>query len=580
MTNATDIITYIGVPLAVLGVLPILYTLLRAVLTARSIRKTLLRHGHLPATTTRPDGFTIRSSPMTSLIEVDLPRYTIAALERANHSYWNLDDSVLKDDHHALLRAESTLSMVEEGRVQGFLRGGSWRTFHWKKLVVGRKLYRIQWEDELREPPAEIDFADLVNFLMDWGAVPHSQGWEQLKLGGLWTPGGTVILQRASDESEKAGTDWVLRTSVPDESDGVLSLSVRWSVLNGTRGSDRGTASLGPGWARLKQPGKGPISKQVGDKGLEARVEQARLALKPKIDSESVRFCMDGTKVSIISWEHEGVPNGEQQNLWSEDAKSGFSLWFACAASALSRQYQVGVGLWSFDTPLHILNLVSKDSIPCGVMVHLSLLAHTDVPAWAPSVDRSQPINPAMQPHRRQMEQQRRMREESVMAPEQAKVARMNREAEERQASLDELMSFSIQSDQRREVRLAEVIASPKLKNKAVAEACMVWLTGQKQIERGHSLQTLAEAILYLLIVDQRPYEEAVKVVEVLDEWQIWSQHGGMSRSHLDFLKERKVEFCFAAVIIHIIEDAAHTSSRSGEVMKECLRLWRKVRLG
>jgi hypothetical protein len=42
-----------------------------------------------------------------------------------------------------VLRAESSLSMIEEGSVRGFLRGGSWRTFHWKKLVMGRKLYRI-----------------------------------------------------------------------------------------------------------------------------------------------------------------------------------------------------------------------------------------------------------------------------------------------------------------------------------------------------------------------------------------------------------------------------------------------------
>jgi hypothetical protein len=32
---------------------------------------------------------------------------------------------------------------------------------------VGRKLYRIQYADELREPPAEIDFSDLVHFLLD-----------------------------------------------------------------------------------------------------------------------------------------------------------------------------------------------------------------------------------------------------------------------------------------------------------------------------------------------------------------------------------------------------------------------------
>lgn len=580
MTNATDIITYIGVPLAVLGVLPILYTLLRAVLTARSIRKTLLRQGHLPATNTRPDGFTIRSSPMTSLIEVDLPRYTITPLERAEHSYWKLDESNFAGDRHALLRAESTLSMVEEGRVQGFLRGGSWRTFHWKKLVVGRKLYRIQWEDELREPPAEIDLADLVNFLMDWGAVPDPQGWEQLKLGGLWTPGGTVILKRASDGSEKAGTDWVLRTSVPDDSDGVLSLSVRWNILNDTRGSDRGAASLAPGWARLKQPGKGPFSKQVGDKGLEARVDQARLALKPKLESESVRFCIEGTKVSAVSWEQGGVPSGEQLDLWSEDPESGFSLWFTCAASALSRRDQVGVGLWGFDTPLHVLNLIRKESIPCGVMVDLGLIADTDTPAWATAPTPTYLSNPAMQPHRRHMEKQRRMDEESKMPPEQAGVARMNREAEERQALLDDMMSFSLQSAQRQELRLKDVIASPKFRNKEVAEACMTWLIARKEIEQDHTLQTLAEAVLYLLIVDQRPHGEAAKVVEVLDEWQIWSQHGGMKKSHIAFLTERKVEFCFAAVLVHIIEDAAATSSHSGEVIKECLRLWRKVRLG
>src|ERR1700722_11239317 len=37
--------------------------------------------------------------------------------------------------------------MIKEGRIQGVLRGGSWRTFHWKKLVIGRRLYRIQYAD-------------------------------------------------------------------------------------------------------------------------------------------------------------------------------------------------------------------------------------------------------------------------------------------------------------------------------------------------------------------------------------------------------------------------------------------------
>jgi hypothetical protein len=81
--------------------------------------------------------------------------------------------------------------MIEKGRVRGFLRGESWRMFHWKKFVVGRKLYRIQYADE---PPAGIDFSDLVHFLLDWGAVPDESGWGKLKSGGLRTPGRDDVL--------------------------------------------------------------------------------------------------------------------------------------------------------------------------------------------------------------------------------------------------------------------------------------------------------------------------------------------------------------------------------------------------
>ena len=45
-----------------------------------------------------------------------------------------------------------------------------------------------------------------------------------------------MLLGRKDDRDEDggsektAGLDWVLRTSMPDESDGVLCLNVRWSV--------------------------------------------------------------------------------------------------------------------------------------------------------------------------------------------------------------------------------------------------------------------------------------------------------------------------------------------------------------
>jgi hypothetical protein len=582
MTSATDIITYVGVPLAVLGVLPILYTLLRAILTLRSVRKTLLRHGHIPATNTRPDGFTTRSSPMTSLIEVDLPRHAIAPLDRGDPDYWRLDSSSFAGDRHALLRTESTLSMVEEGRVQGFLRGGSWRSFHWKKLVVGRKLYRIQWEDELREPPAEIDFSDLVHFLMDWGAVPDAHGWEKLRLGGLWTPGGTVLLKREDDGNEKGGVDWVLRTSVPDESDGVLSLSVRWNIFGGSSESDRGIASLPPGWTRLKQPSLGPFSGEAEAKGLFGRIDQARSLLPSGSKSESARFCIEGTRVSQVVWEHNSIETGEHLDLWSADADASASLWFTCAASALSRRKQTGGGLWGYDMPSHINTFARKESIPCGAMVLLGMMAEIDTPPWSSneSHDVTHPANPALRHHRRFLERQRRMQEERTMPPEQARIARMNRETEERLALHDDMMADTRQRMEREESRLKDAVASPKLSNKAVAEACLAWMIDQEELEKDCTVETLAEAVLYLLIVDQRPSGEAAGIVEVLNEWQAWAQHGGMKKSHVAFLGEKKAEFCCAAALLYVIEEAANASSHSGEVMKECLRTWKKVRLG
>jgi hypothetical protein len=582
MTSATDIITYVGVPLAVLGVLPILYTLLRAILTVRSIRKTLLRHGHIPSTRTRPEGFTTRSSPMTSLVEVDLPRYTITPLDRSDPDYWKVDASSFAGDRHALLRTESTLSMVEEGRVQGFLRGGSWRTFHWKKLVVGRKLYRIQWEDELREPAAEIDFSELVHFLMDWGAVPDAHGWEKLKLGGLWTPGGTILLKREDDGNEKLGRDWVLRTTVPDESDGVLSLSVRWNVLTGNGGSDRGVASLAPGWARLKQPGKGTLSNEVDASGLVGRVEQYRRLLPLQSPADGVRFCIEGTQISEVQWECGFAETGECLSLRVDSEQINTSLWFTCAASALSRCTQLGGGLWGFDMPTNIANLARKESVPCGVMVMLGLMAEIDTPAWyrQDAIQVTQPNNLAQRQHRRFMERQRRTREESTMPPEQAKIARMNREAEERMAMHDDMIADAQQRIEREESRLKDAIASPKLSNKAVAEACLAWLIEKGEIDHGSTLQELAEAVLYLMIVDRRTDGEAATVYEVLNEWQLWSQHGGMRKSNVTFLGDKKTEFCFAAALVYIIEEAANATNHSGEVLKECLRMWKKVRLG
>ena len=525
---------------------------------------------------------------MTSMIEVELPSYTIAPLDRSDEAYWKLASTGTAGQHedavHLLPRAESTLSMIEEGRVRGFLRGGSWRTFQWKKLLVGKKLYRIQYEDELCEPPAEIGFSDLVHFLLDWGAVPDANGWEKLKIGGLWTPAGTILLRRATEENheQKRIVDWVLRTSISDESDGVLTLSVRWSVQHGVLEGGRGAASLPPGWGRLQQPKKGVRSGEVEKKGLADRIEDCRADLKASTHSQSFRFRIDGSRVITVYWETNSVETGLSTELWPRKDESTNSTWFTCVASVLTQRKGTGGGLFGFEIPANLLTFTREKSIPCGVMVVLDMLDDSDTPDWQSHDPHAEyeTVSRAEAHHRRFMESYSSSREEDAMPPPQASIARMNRQFRERQRMMDEMQAQSRARMEKEERRVRDAIASPRLSNKAVADACLSWLVKTGEVGEEWTLLDLAEAVLYLVVVDKRDDGEATKVLQVLDEWMTWTQVGGMKKSHLTFLLDRKVEFCFAAALVCMVQDSAGATGKAGADMLECLKSWRKVRLG
>ena len=82
--------------------------------------RSLLHHSHKPLTPTGPyrflslsnrgpsrrsdgTGSVIRSSPMTSQAEVELPTFTIALLELGSELYWQLDVGSIEHGHgHAL----------------------------------------------------------------------------------------------------------------------------------------------------------------------------------------------------------------------------------------------------------------------------------------------------------------------------------------------------------------------------------------------------------------------------------------------------------------------------------------------
>ncbi|KAI4199921.1 MAG: hypothetical protein LQ350_004273 [Teloschistes chrysophthalmus] len=230
MADASDIITYIGVPLAVLGVLPIFYTFLNSFFTLRNIKRSLKKSG-LEATT--------RGSFMAGVIEVSVPRFTITPLDRKEDEYWT------------------------QGLRPSFLKGGTWTTFNWNQIITSHAMQRVQYSSDLKVPQAEIDLEELFEYLLDRGAVPDAKGIHMLRVSGLWTPTGTSLMLSPD------GTQTALRISMPDDSDGVLSLALQWKP----EWNRRDRSSLPPGWMRLHFPvAKKPSS---NEKAIPSTVERA-----------------------------------------------------------------------------------------------------------------------------------------------------------------------------------------------------------------------------------------------------------------------------------------------------------------
>ncbi|KAL2150759.1 hypothetical protein VTH82DRAFT_7322 [Thermothelomyces myriococcoides] len=242
--SATDIITYIGVPLAVLGVLPILYNTV-ATLAALSRVRRMLRHSNLTALT--------RSDVVNRVIEVELPRYAVRPMDRFADSeqYWSLS------------------------RHRSNIPGGSWTTFNWRKNVIGFSTQRIEYADQLRQPQVEVAFDDLICYLLDLGARPDPQGWRLLRSSGLWTPVGCTLM-RAPD-----GLNSALTIAPLDGSDGHLSLAVTWAGP----WTERNASHLPPYWVRLYPA---PSRRQSGEIVAEDRGEhEEEDESKPLVDGKS-----------------------------------------------------------------------------------------------------------------------------------------------------------------------------------------------------------------------------------------------------------------------------------------------------
>ncbi|UKZ52441.1 hypothetical protein TrVGV298_006218 [Trichoderma virens] len=561
--SATDIITYIGVPLAVLGVLPILYNTF-ATLASLSRIKRMLRRSRLTALT--------RSDVVNRVIEIELPRYAVMPLDRFQNrsEYWTLS------------------------RHPSSIPGGSWTTFNWKTNAIGMKTQRVEYADQVRQPQVEVAFTELVSYLLDLGAVPDPHGWKLLRSTGLWAPVGCSLMM-SPDGREKA-----LTIAPLDDSDGHLSLAVAWSSSWITRDH----AHLPPYWVRLPSPaGKSSepalFSEKKSEKKGEKKVHEAD---EDQVHSGSASEAPSHDDTSSIEQQvHANVKNDitceislsglvtalvqgdlnsniTPETLYIEhlriQSRKSNGVWFASAATAYGTSSQTI--LWNYKIPDDILSFSRKETVPCGVLVLLGMVDESETPEWATKHnDYGASLDQFTQ---RTREQRHAMEAESRMAPaqrEQAVKDRMRRESEQRMQDLRDKMRTE---QHRRDQRAMEALQSPKWDTKLVADYCLTWLKARNIWNESLSIKEIVGLMLHRMVRDG---EFTSTICKMLDAWKAWADMGGMRKSDYQNIQENQSTFAEATLLIALIKDTSDALEGTLAMdLQECLRMWHKVRLG
>ncbi|KAI4121135.1 MAG: hypothetical protein LQ338_006552 [Usnochroma carphineum] len=576
MANASDIITYTGVPLAVLGVLPIFYTFANSFFTLRNVKRSLRKCG-LEATT--------RGSYMAGVIEVSLPRYSITPLDRTEDEYWT------------------------QGVKESTLKGGTWTVFNWNQVITSYAMQRIQYSSDLKVPQAEVDLGELFEFLLDRGAVPDIKGIHMLRVSGLWTPTGTCLIF-SPDSSQTA-----LRISMPDDSDGILSLALQWKQSWNKR--DR--LSLAPGWMRLDFPATATEDHVNGDHNEKADTSlvdiESNDIKKPVLrESEhaparppaytpaptSIRFRLSSSpnhpqvQIKSPSYEHNHTPLGPASTSLGSLQESA-TPWLAPLSLALNLSYRYPTTFLTLPSFLYALSAAS--SIPCGVLVMANLLSSNDAPEWETVYPENQH---GYEAHERFLVQQQAIARERILPEAQRQQAQRLRQQEELSAMGTRAMRISRERREREEKREREAIGSQKMDIEMVTNAALGVLEGDGNIavpeisekDNGESKDACQVAVEKLLVGiykvstgnDFPEHGWALDASNMLNRWREWSGRGGMNKEDLRAIVEDRKAFCWAAVAVGLItrvceREKADGGGLPGDV-RECLRVWKKVRLG
>lgn len=254
----------------------------------------------------------------------------------------------------------------------------------------------MEYADQLRQPQVEVEFDQLVCYLLDLGAVPDGYGWRMLRGSGLWTPVGCTLMT-------EPGGKKALSVGPLDGSDGHLSLVVNWEG-GWTR---RSWGDLPPYWVRLPPPPPPRVveGEEEGGESMEEVVtggEHASCESLHKTETETSRprtqqkksgessipiTCQISTEgiVTALRQEAQLTSTINLDSLPVDHIRvrssSSSGAWFASAATAYGTTSQTI--LWSYKIPDDILTFSRKETVPCGVLVLLNVVEQSATPEWA-----------------------------------------------------------------------------------------------------------------------------------------------------------------------------------------------------
>jgi hypothetical protein len=290
-------------------------------------------------------------------------------------------------------------------------------------------------------------------------------------------------------------------------------------------------------------------------------------------NTSNIRLRMGGSGVEDIIYEDSPKRKFRARHLRAHhNEQNSAAQWFSSAATALGAPLG---GLWSYAVPDEIITLSKLDSVPCGVLVLMGLADDAEVPAWRPLYDDEME---RVERQHKVLERGRRMMEESRLPVAERQGAVLKRMQAEMQQQQFDNQKKRLEAERRKAAEMVEALGSQRLGIVPVAEAARKWLLGKGYVGEDDSIAEIVERLLWEMI---RGLEITAEMSKMLDAWKNWADNGGMTKVQFEYVKSSELTFAYAACVLCLIKETE--GSTSGSVvsdLQDCLRMWKRVRLG